>query len=264
MQHYVKRNSIHLIRYKKCNTCLPEDTSTEEIKHVDTVHSTGDKSSLVDNSSLKDHSVQNVTDCMEPATEIQPSEATDTIVEDTYTTPAYSAKDPALQTTHIYETRQNVLSEQYLGFMIHNSEWLIPLEYVKRIVIVSENEILPQCSESIMGVLDTDEGVVPIVNSITFYSSENCCAYLNAKNTIILCCLNTNTIGLFVHSTTRIYKTTRDLSVYQNAEMEVHMATTYVAHPCVSVMLLQNERLLPAIDMQYIFEQIYHPVDWAK
>lgn len=219
------------------------------MSHTDTIHPV--ESTPLQNSDT----VENGIKPMQPVPCIQSLGNANTVVESICTTPT-SAKDSAKQSLHTQQ--QSMLSEQYLGFMIHNSEWLIPLEYVKRIVVVSENAILPQCSESIMGVLDTDEGIVPIVNSVTFYGSENCCAYLNAKNTIILCCLHTDTIGLFVHSTTRIYKTAKDLSVYQNSEMEVHMATTHSTHPCVSVMLLQKGRLLPAIDIEYIFEQAYH------
>jgi len=138
--------------------------------------------------------------------------------------------------------------QQYVGFILDEQEYAIPIEKIQEIVLYNGVTRLPQVPAFVEGVTNLRGNIIPILNLRVILGMQN--REINPDTRVVVVHVQKKTIGLIVDSVTQVKKV--DPQVIQSPESAIALgASNHIAG-----LTKENDHLLILLDIEKMMQSI--------
>ncbi|NBR07459.1 MAG: purine-binding chemotaxis protein CheW, partial [Planctomycetes bacterium] len=138
--------------------------------------------------------------------------------------------------------------QQYVGFILDEQEYAIPIEKIQEIVLYNGVTRLPQVPPFVEGVTNLRGNIIPILNLRVILGMAN--REINPDTRVVVVHVQKKTVGLIVDSVTQVKKVNPQL--VQSPESAIAMgASNHIAG-----LTKENDHLLILLDIEKMMQTI--------
>jgi chemotaxis signal transduction protein len=146
--------------------------------------------------------------------------------------------------------------QQYVGFILDEQEYAIPIEKIQEIVLYTGVTRLPQVPAFVEGVTNLRGNIIPILNLRFVLGMSG--REINTDTRVVVVHVQKKTVGLIVDSVTQVKKVNPE--VIQSPESAIAMgASNHIAGLTKEndhlLILLDIEKMMQSINVQEVIKQ---------
>lgn len=136
--------------------------------------------------------------------------------------------------------------QQYVGFILDEQEYAIPIEKIQEIVLYNGVTRLPQVPAFVEGVTNLRGNIIPILNLRIILGMQN--REINQDTRVVVVHVQKKTVGLIVDSVTQVKKI--NPNEVQSPESAIAMGTSN--H--IAGLTKENDHLLILLDIEKMMQ----------